>query len=77
MSSTRSWRSTPELRAACITLTQEELRRFGASKGDTEGLVNIPLTIEGIDCCCFIREDKTQIKLSFRSTGDFPRQSCR
>ena len=62
----------PELRAACITLTQEELRRFGASKGDTEGLVNIPLTIEGIDCCCFIREDKTQIKLSFRSTGDFP-----
>ena len=62
----------PELRAACITLTQEELRHFGASKGDTEGLVNIPLTIEGIDCCCFIREDKTQIKLSFRSTGDFP-----
>lgn len=62
----------PELRAACITLTQEELLRFGATKGDTEGLVNIPLTIEGINCCCFIREDKTQVKLSFRSTGSFP-----
>lgn len=62
----------PDLRAACIILTQEELQRFGASKGDTEGLVNIPLTIEGIDCCCFIREDKTQVKLSFRSTGTFP-----
>ena len=62
----------PELRAACITLTQEELLRFGATKGDTEGLVNIPLTIEGVNCCCFIREDKTQVKLSFRSTGSFP-----
>ena len=62
----------PNLRAACIILTQEELQRFGATKGDTEGLVNIPLTIEGIDCCCFIREDKTQVKLSFRSTGSFP-----
>ena len=62
----------PELRAACITLSQEELQRFGASKGDTETLVNIPLSIEGIDCSCFIREDKTQIKLSFRSTGDLP-----
>ena len=62
----------PELGAACLTLTQEELQRFGATKGDTEGLVNIPLSIEGIHCSCFIREDKTQIKLSFRSTGDFP-----
>ena len=62
----------PNLRAACIILTQKELQHFGASKGDTEGLVNIPLTIEGIDCCCFIREDKTQVKLSFRSTGTFP-----
>ena len=67
----------PELRAACIILTQEELQRFGATKGDTEGLVNIPLTIEGIDCCCFIREDKTQVKLSFRSNGHLPRQSTR
>lgn len=62
----------PELRAACITLSQEELQRFGATKGDTEALVNIPLSIEGIDCSCFIREDKTQVKLSFRSTGDLP-----
>lgn len=62
----------PELRAACITLSQAELQRFDASKGDTESLVNIPLSIEGVDCSCFIREDKTQIKLSFRSTGDFP-----
>ena len=62
----------PELGAAVITLSQSELQEFGATKGDTEGLVNIPLSIEGISSSCFIREDKTQIKLSLRSTGDFP-----
>lgn len=62
----------PELSAACITLSQTELQHYEASKGDTEGLVNLPLCIEGIECSCFIREDKTQIKLSLRSTGDFP-----
>lgn len=62
----------PELRAAVLTLSQQELQQYGASKGDTEGLVNLPLSIEGIDCSCFIREDRTQIKLSLRSTGDFP-----
>ena len=34
-------------RAAIITLDKEELRRFNYQKGDTEGLVNIPLTVEG------------------------------
>lgn len=62
----------PELRAACFVLTQEEMQRLGVSRGDTEGLVNLPLSVEGIDCSCFIREDRGQIKLSFRSTGDFP-----
>ncbi len=62
----------PELKAAVLTLSQDEIRERGLSKGDTEGLVNLPLTIEGIDTCCFIREDKSQIKLSFRSIGDFP-----
>ncbi|MDO4692987.1 MAG: DHH family phosphoesterase [Porphyromonadaceae bacterium] len=62
----------PELRAACFVLTQEEMQHLGVSKGDTEGLVNLPLSVEGVDCSCFIREDRGQIKLSFRSTGDFP-----
>ncbi len=62
----------PELGAAVLTLSQEEMQARGLSKGDTEGLVNLPLTIEGINTCCFIREDKSQVKLSFRSIGDFP-----
>ncbi len=62
----------PELGTAILTLSQAEMQERGLSKGDTEGLVNLPLTIDGINSCCFIREDKSQIKLSLRSVGDFP-----
>lgn len=62
----------PELRTAYFELTQAEMLERGISKGDTEGLVNLPLSVEGIDSVCFLREDKEQIKLSFRSIGDFP-----
>ena len=56
--------------AAIIVLTQEELKRFNYKVGDTEGIVNIPLQIENINKSVLVREDKTQIKLSFRSQGD-------
>ncbi len=62
----------PELGTAILTLSQAEMQERGISKGDTEGLVNLPLTIKGINSSCFIREDKSQIKLSLRSIGDFP-----
>ena len=58
--------------AAIIVLTQEELQRFNYKVGDTEGIVNIPLQIENVNKSVLVREDKTQIKLSFRSQGDVP-----
>lgn len=61
-----------DLGAAVISLSQEEMQARDLSKGDTEGLVNLPLSVEGIDCVCFIREDKTQVKISLRSIGSFP-----
>jgi phosphoesterase RecJ-like protein len=51
-------------------LTQEELQRFNYKVGDTEGIVNMPLQIENVNKSVLVREDKTQIKLSFRSQGD-------
>lgn len=60
----------PECNAAIIVLTQEELHRFNYKVGDTEGIVNIPLQIENVNKSVLVREDKTQIKLSFRSQGD-------
>lgn len=43
-------------------------------KGDTEGFVNIPLSIKDVCFSTFMREDaqKNMIKISLRSVGDFP-----
>lgn len=60
-----------EHRAALITLDAEELKAYNYKRGDTEGLVNRPLAIPGIDWCVFMREDADYIKISCRSVGDF------
>ena len=64
----------PEQHAALITLTREEMSRFNFVKGDTEGLVNIPLQMKGIHFSVFLREDteKELIRVSLRSQGTFP-----
>ncbi len=64
----------PEYHTAIIALSDEELRRFNAQTGDTEGIVNLPFTIKGIVFSVFIQEDKKRkkIKLSFRSQMTFP-----
>ena len=61
----------PEVGGAIIELTREELYRFNYQKGDTESLVNKPLSIPGIYWSIFLREDADYIKVSARSTGDF------
>lgn len=63
----------PESRAAYITLSQEELNRNNYTKGDTEGVVNYGLSLEGIVLAAIFIEDKQEgiIKISLRSKGDF------
>lgn len=61
-----------EDQSALVCLSKEELKRFKYVSGDTEGFVNIPLSIEGICFSVFIREDNDYIKISLRSVGDFP-----
>ena len=61
----------PEHQAALITLSQEELRQYGYEKGDTESLVNIPLSLPNITYSVFMRDDVEYIKVSTRSKGDF------
>lgn len=55
---------------AIISLTQEELKRFNYIKGDTEGLVNVGLSIEGVRASVLVLEKDDAVKLSFRSLGD-------
>ena len=63
-----------DFNSALIWLTKEDQRKFQYRKGDTEGFVNMPLTMQGIRFSCFLREDteKDMIKVSLRSVGDFP-----
>jgi bifunctional oligoribonuclease and PAP phosphatase NrnA len=62
----------PDARTAIMSLNWSEMHRFNFRKGDSEGFVNMPLSIKGIDFSVFIsvRDDKT--KLSLRSKGKFP-----
>jgi phosphoesterase RecJ-like protein len=61
----------PEYKAAYISLSREELKRFNYSIGDTEGLVNIPLSIKGIVFSALFVENTSFVKVSLRSRGSF------
>lgn len=60
--------------AAMISLAKDEQSQFDYIKGDSEGFVNIPLSIKNVCFSCFLREDteKKMIKISLRSVGNFP-----
>lgn len=62
----------PDHRAALITLTRDELNHYHYQKGDTEDLVNRPLTVPEITYSFFLREEAEYIKVSSRSKGSFP-----
>ena len=61
-----------EYNAALITVTKEELKQYEITTGDTEGVVNYALSINGIRLAALIIERPDKVKLSLRSTGDFP-----
>lgn len=61
----------PEFNTAYMTLSQQELKRFGSQTGDTEGFVNYGLSIKGIRLSVMIYQRNDEIKLSFRSLGNF------
>ena len=60
-----------EYGAAYIYLTKDDLKRYNYRKGDTEGFVNMPLSINGINFSAFFVEKDGFIKLSFRSKGSY------
>ncbi|RED47565.1 DHH family phosphoesterase [Seonamhaeicola aphaedonensis] len=63
----------PESRTAYITLSQDELNQYNYTKGDTEGVVNYGLSLDGIVLAAIFIEDKQEgiIKISLRSKGNF------
>ena len=56
---------------AVISLSIAEMERFGFQPGDTEGIVNFPLSMKKIKMAVLVTERQDQIRLSFRSKGTF------
>jgi len=60
-----------EYNTALIAITQADLIKYDIKTGDTEGLVNYPLSIEGIKMAAIIIDRGEERKCSFRSKGNF------
>ena len=61
----------PEYNAALISLSKKDMGMFDTQSGDSEGLVNYPLSIGNIKFATLITERNDEVKLSFRSKGNF------
>ncbi len=61
----------PQYGAALISLNLEEQLQYDFVVGDSEGFVNLPLSIKGIRFSAFFLEKEDKVKISFRSKGDF------
>jgi bifunctional oligoribonuclease and PAP phosphatase NrnA len=60
-----------EYNTALIAVPQADLIKFDMRTGDTEGLVNFPLSIKGIKMAAIIIDRGEERKSSFRSKGGF------
>ena len=63
-----------DLHASYYTMTREDMKNFHYMRGDSEGLVNVPLQIKGMKCSVSLREDDRidgRIWVSLRSVDDF------
>ncbi len=59
-----------EYGTAYIGLNKEEMLRFNFKHGDSEGFVNYPLSIRGINLSAMFIETHHDIRVSLRSRGD-------
>ncbi len=62
----------PQCQAAIIRLEKNDLKKFNHTDGDTEGVVNYPLSIKNIVISAIFIEKDDMVKISFRSKGDVP-----
>lgn len=60
-----------EFKTAYIAISAAELKEYDSKTGDTEGLVNFALSMEGVVFAAVIIDRVSAIKISFRSVGDF------
>ncbi|NLR92965.1 MULTISPECIES: DHH family phosphoesterase [Flammeovirga] len=63
----------PELNTGIFTVSQDDREEYKLQSGDTEGLVNYALSVNGIKIAAIFKEkdERDGVKISFRSLGDF------
>ena len=61
----------PELNAAMMAIPKSDIYKFELKTGDTEGLVNYLLSIQGIKLAAIVIDREEERKWSFRSKGSF------
>jgi phosphoesterase RecJ-like protein len=61
----------PEYRTAYISLSSAELKAYSYNIGDSEGFVNLPLSIKDVRFSAIFIENKEMIRISMRSKGNF------
>ncbi len=61
----------PEYRTAYISLSLEEMKKYNFKIGDSEGFVNVPLSIKDVVFSVLFTERDDVVKISLRSKGSF------
>ncbi len=60
-----------EFGAGYITLSIDEQKRYNFSEGDSEGFVNLPLNIKGVNISALFTQKEDHIRVSLRSVNNF------
>ena len=61
---------------AYVVLKKEDLEKYNVEEGDTEGFVNIPLSIGKVLMSVFVKEDNDRIRVSIRSKKGTSANRC-
>jgi bifunctional oligoribonuclease and PAP phosphatase NrnA len=59
-----------DYQASLIYLDATDMDNFTVGQGDTEGIVNYPLSINGVNFSTFMSQKENEIRMSFRSKGN-------
>ncbi|MEZ5047605.1 MAG: bifunctional oligoribonuclease/PAP phosphatase NrnA [Chitinophagaceae bacterium] len=59
----------PESHTAIIAISKQDMQHYELKQGDTEGIVNYPLSLKNINLSIFLSEREEEIRMSFRSKG--------
>ena len=61
---------------AFMIATRDILDRFGVEKGETEGLVNVPLAIDRVKMSILLKQEDDHFRVSIRSKNGWSARDC-